>query len=266
MKISALKGLLRPALKATLMLAAASVAFTSCSDDDDDDVYVTIDLQNNPSLSYNTTNGAWDGVFTSGNIVVNSFTFSHKGFTEYGGYFNGFVPSISEGQHSTDLYANQYDVMSGAGYNGAGSPFFIAYWSCTETEATALANRSLAITYSLNGQTTFSPVSVQINNACYTYYTILVGDSISKKFEDGDYLKVIAHGVKANGSETTSEFYLANCHNGVSDWFVTDWTEWNLSSLGEVTAVYFTMESSDTDAYGMNTPSYFAIDQFKAKI
>ena len=38
------------------------------------------------------------------------------------------------------------------------------------------------------------------------------------------------------------------------------WTTINMTSLGEVDAVTFEMESNDVSAYGMKAPKYFAFD------
>jgi hypothetical protein len=42
-----------------------------------------------------------------------------------------------------------------------------------------------------------------------------------------------------------------------------DWTFFDLSGLGEVESVYFTLNSTDTGDYGMNTASYFCMDKFQ---
>ncbi len=74
--------------------------------------------------------------------------------------------------------------------------------------------------------------------------------------EKGDYFYVTATGYDINGSVTgTSDFYFA-----IDGVFVTDWTEWDLSTLGEVNSVTFTFDGSDSGEYGLNTPTYFAYD------
>jgi hypothetical protein len=58
------------------------------------------------------------------------------------------------------------------------------------------------------------------------------------------------------GAETDSvDFMLAD---GTE--IVDSWTWVDLSSLGEVKSIVFSLSSSDTGPFGMNTPSYFAID------
>jgi hypothetical protein len=46
---------------------------------------------------------------------------------------------------------------------------------------------------------------------------------------------------------------------------VTEWTYVDLSMLGEIDELSFAMTGSRTGAYGLNTPSYFCIDNLGAK-
>lgn len=66
----------------------------------------------------------------------------------------------------------------------------------------------------------------------------------------------MATGLNAAGTQTgTCEFYLAKDTD-----IVADWTRWDLSSLGKVARIAFTMEGSRTGEWGLNTPAYFAYD------
>jgi len=47
---------------------------------------------------------------------------------------------------------------------------------------------------------------------------------------------------------------------------VKDWEWVDLSGLGLVDMIEFSLSSSDTGAYGMNTPAYFFIDNFNDEI
>ena len=46
--------------------------------------------------------------------------------------------------------------------------------------------------------------------------------------------------------------------------YITEWTYVDLSQLGEIDGLTFGMTSSDTGDWGMNTPAYFAMDDFGA--
>lgn len=41
---------------------------------------------------------------------------------------------------------------------------------------------------------------------------------------------------------------------------IDTWTAWDLSSLGEVTKIRFSISGGPENEYGMTTPTYYAID------
>ena len=82
------------------------------------------------------------------------------------------------------------------------------------------------------------------------------GNDFSGKIGPDDWFKIIAKGVDADGNKTgTSEFYLAKDGK-----MVENWTRWDLHSLGKVMMVYFNMEGSVTNQFGLSLPAYFAYD------
>jgi hypothetical protein len=94
------------------------------------------------------------------------------------------------------------------------------------------------------------------------------GDSFAKKFggpdgTDPDYFRLIISGYDQYGDYTgTIVFYLADFRspNADDDYILDQWTWVDLASLGSVVNLEFTMESSDAGLFGINTPTYFAID------
>ena len=58
------------------------------------------------------------------------------------------------------------------------------------------------------------------------------------------------------------EFYLADFRfdDNSQDYIIDTWTAVDLSILGQVKTIEFSVSSSDTGDYGINTPTYFAID------
>jgi hypothetical protein len=105
--------------------------------------------------------------------------------------------------------------------------------------------------------------SIYVNNSTYTALSMIKGDAFAKvfKYEDSDWLKLICTGLDATGNETGQvTFYLADFRTPQSGGVVTSWSRVDLFSLGKVHSIAFTMESSDTGAWGMNTPSYFCLD------
>jgi hypothetical protein len=94
------------------------------------------------------------------------------------------------------------------------------------------------------------------------------GSAYSKIFggasgSEPDYFKLYVWGEKEDGSETDSvELYLADFRFVADslDYFVTDWRWVDLQKLGAVKKVKFSLESSDAGEYGINTPTYFCMD------
>jgi hypothetical protein len=115
-----------------------------------------------------------------------------------------------------------------------------------------------------DGNTTFEPVGVYVCNHPWPYYGCEHGDGFGRAFEEGDYFELIAHGVAADGTETTTSINLVEFVDGQLN-ALNDWTFFDLSSLGEVESVYFTLNSTDSGAYGMNTAAYFCMDKFQVK-
>jgi len=107
----------------------------------------------------------------------------------------------------------------------------------------------------------YKPVSVYINLNSWAYYSVLGFDSYARAFRNGDKFTLTIHGVAADDSEKTVEVSLASCSNGDLT-AATGWKLVDLSSLGDIKELYFTLDSTDSDpTYGMNTPGYFCMDK-----
>lgn len=97
-----------------------------------------------------------------------------------------------------------------------------------------------------------------VTNTCYVLNSLTYGDGFNSPATESTYVKIVAYGYNAANEETGSvEFAL--CENGV---LVTEWTKWDLSSLGKVAKVAFNFSASEDQigSYGMNCPAYFAYD------
>ena len=79
---------------------------------------------------------------------------------------------------------------------------------------------------------------------------------------DGFY-KVTATGYVGDEVVGTSEYYLAKYIS-----FVTEWANWDLSGLGAVDKVVFSVAGSAEQYgdWGFNTPSYLAIDDVAVRV
>lgn len=107
-----------------------------------------------------------------------------------------------------------------------------------------------------------------VTNTNYGYYSMRDGDMFAKKFggvsgNDADWFLLTIAGKDANGQVSgTVGFYLADFRfvDNAKDYIVRMWEFVDLRSLGEVRSLEFSLSSSDTGVWGMNTPASFAID------
>lgn len=243
----------------------AAMIMASCqSNNDKDEVVLTL---NATEIDYDES-GLWkDALNPDANIVSQGYTFSHSANVEWASW-NGFVASRDDdnAEYADSWLVHQCCAMPSGGLSGTGTPYLVAYWNSSETEDTDLAERSCKITFS-NGNS-FTPQSVFVTNNSYVYYTVINGSAYSRKFAKGDYFALKIYGHTGSAVVGPVTVYLADYRSEKeTEWSVLkDWTFVNLESLGEVKALYFVMESTDTGAWGINTPTYFAMDRIKVKI
>jgi len=98
-------------------------------------------------------------------------------------------------------------------------------------------------------------------NSVYAYSSMTKGDAYAgDPFGADDYFRLTVYGylngVAVNASVSVD---LAEGTNIMDKWTYVDLTE-----LGQVDALSFTMSGSRTGQYGLNTPSYFCIDNLGA--
>lgn len=250
-------------IKSALCLLLATFVFASCDKNDDDNDIITLYL-NQTQIPYDT-NGLWSDAMTVGaNIVSQDIVFSHEAIPDWNTW-NGFVASRNSdtADYSADFtwLEHQFTAITGGGMSGTGTPYLIAYWNSGEGENVDLTTASCAITYKTSGET-FIPQSLHVTNTSYAYYTMIKGSAYSKKFEEGDYFNLLIYGVKADGTKTGPvTFSLAEGATPIDTWQYV-----NIEELGEVKGIYFQMDSSDKGIFGINTPTYFAIDRLTIKL
>ena len=210
----------------------------------------TADFENfqlNPESFLNGSDGS--GGFESGNIrLLNNYNTDYQSWTGW---------SIS---NTTDIttpgFTNQYSSITGAGQDGS------------STYATAFVVGESLLHTTLQEGTTVE--GFYMNNTTYSYLSMLEGDAFAKRFggEDGtdpDFLSVT---IKEYGDRNVSNdsivVYLADYRfdDSSSDYLIDNWVYVDLSRFENVDTLSFTMQSSDIGAFGINTPTYFCIDNF----
>ncbi len=208
--------------------------------------------------------GVWIGWNQTNDLTIGDFVFTHG----WEGYAFGFTAAKSSDNayYPEAAIDHQFDVMPGGGSAGKGTPYIVGNWDVYQETQIASSNTCEIHIKGKNGEyaRTFYPQSIKATNTTYTYYTMLHGNSFAEKFKEGDWLILTISARTPDGGTRSIDFYLANCQGAdQSKWFVKDWAEIDLTSLGEVVNLSFRLASSDNGAYGMNTPAYFAIDDLK---
>lgn len=257
---------------------------------------ITLDLTKpvNPTLfSFVAGKSNWTETYNDKDysyIKFDKFSLSHLIAGEgasYGGYYwDGFTVCSSgdstnyQSDGSQGWIANQWGCMAGGGIktdaNGVilkdangkvvvekGLPYALGYWGYYME-----ANGTHCLQTIFNDGKSYKASGIYINNSPWPYYSNIYGDGFARKFnQEGDVFKLIIHGLdkdlKDNGKSV--EHKLAEYKNGVltqsKDW---EWVD--LSSLGEVGGLYYTMATTDADPiYGPNTAVYFCMDKLQVQ-
>lgn len=183
--------------------------------------------------------------------------------TSFGGYWTGGYSYSNKKDSVTSGMGNMYAAKAGTGYNGSDkyAVFTPGYGNnlCVKTATTFER---------------FRPQGFYVTNSTYAYNSMRDGDGLAKKFggatgNDQDWFTLTARGYSSGVLKADSvTFYLADFRaaNNAQDYIIKDWTWVNLQALGSVDSVFFTMESSDANAFGILTPAYFCLDNFTVSI
>jgi len=196
-----------------------------------------------------TTDGVHDWNDGSG-------TFNMRVYTNAWGSSWGGITYSDVHDTTTSGYNNQYAVYGdGKDYSDTGV-YAIGY---VDTYNATTPTLSFAAPKRVN--------SLYVNNTTYAALAILNGEGPARAFTTNDWFKLTITGMDASSHLVGTQDFLLADYTGYSegdnkeDYMVTDWTKVDLSGFGDqVSSLQFTLTSSDTGSYGMNTPAYFALD------
>ncbi len=231
---------LKKSAGAVLLLAVVSL--NSCIKLDTPPLFQNINFQ---SIALDPES-YWNGSVGWGSQTFGIATFNNL-YEEYewGGYWEGFAYS-----NMTDMetpgFLNQYSAYVDENADPK-NVYAVAY--VNEESATVTFDREV------------SPKSVLVTNSTYAYHTIKYGDDFTQPFASGDWFKLTITGYdNANRTVGSIDFYLADYRDG-KDKLITNWTSIKLHELDGSSKLIFTLSSSDNSGWGMNTPSYFCLDE-----
>jgi hypothetical protein len=194
-------------------------------------------------------NSSWKG-FENGNLLFQNFY-----DTSFGGFWSeGFAISTMR-DSITDGFTNLYSSITASGYM---SP-------------TYAIGQNNAWIYN-NDTTTQMAEGVYVTNSTYAALSMKNGDIFAKKFggtsgNDSDFFILHFVGFFEGVKSDTVRFYLADYrfNNNANDYIVNSWTWVDLTSIGRFDSIQLVLTSSDNGPFGMNTPSFYALDDFTVK-
>lgn len=149
---------------------------------------------------------------------------------------------------------DQFECVAKGGLGGEGTPFAVGYFSeyYTNTNTDGFPSSNLV---QFTGK--YYPTEVYICQSSNTLKAITDGMPPARKFTDSDVLSLIITGIDDSYRETTNSVVYNLASEGK---FNTGWEKVNLSSIGLCNGLSFRMTSTDANTYGINTPTYFAMD------
>lgn len=101
-----------------------------------------------------------------------------------------------------------------------------------------------------------------VMNSTYALNCYMNGNGLTASISENDWVKIVAIGYHEDGSTAETEIFLCNGPDNI----VTEWTKWDLSSLGKVLMVEFNLVGSSDNGYGFSQPAYFAYDDVAVKM
>ncbi len=199
------------------------------------------------------SNGIWQPPVGENEMSSGGWLFTNS--TQYG-YWGGFTASNRTDLSQTGLNA-QYTAATGCGYDGS-TQYAVAYTMGVQTDVYAADGQSHTVT------------GCYVTNNLWTYQDILQGGYGEPPYggpsgNDPDWFKVTATGKNASGQTVgTLDFYLADFRfaNNDEDYVLNTWEWFDLSPLGNVATISFSLSSSRGSGYNMITPAYFCMDNF----
>ena len=177
-----------------------------------------------------------------------SFAFNQGAMPAYN-YWYGYALTNETSTAYTGLN-DQWRNAAGTGHNSAN--YLVAF---PDAYASPMY---IEVTNDAEGD---SVMGMYVTNTAYAYNSMVSGDGYTDPFKAGSYFTMTVTGTAADGSTSTVDFNLGDYRAAEANRYVLDTWEWvDLRSLGKVTKLQFTFSGSETNNYGLTTPTYVALD------
>lgn len=260
-------------MKKTIFLLAALLSAAAANAEGE---IITLDLTKSTTpLEFNASNGSWTGTYDDDAESIDSqvFSFVHGSMADWNTWWGFTASNHADNARPANTLTQQWSNMAKGGImldeNGevkldnfgapvvsADVPYLVAFYSWMMS--------ARPVDMSFTDGKSYEAVSVYVNLNSYPYYCMEYGDSFARAFTNGDKFTLTIHGVAPDENEKTVDVDLASYSNG--DLTINrGWKYVDLSPLGKVNELYFTLSSTDSGDYGMNTPAYFCLDKLCVK-
>ena len=181
----------------------------------------------------------------TGHFWSGTFSFDQEvSVSDYGTYYYGNLPT-NKSDNEFKSWLDAEKSACGGAYEGKN--FCVWTASYIGEDKITLENKAVV-------------PGMFINNTAYDVNSMCNGDSYAKKFGKDDWFKLTIDGF-LNGLGIDAQVVVWLAKDGT---YINKWTWVDLSVFGQVDALKFTLTSSDTGDYGMNTPAYFCLDNLGA--
>ena len=218
------------------------LSFVACENTDTPDV--------NPKSSIESFESSYEVEYLYGyaSDVVECEYFYNEEYQYWGGFA---VSKCFETDAAKGVFENQYSAFNTKAADGA---WFLLYYYDSYSEPCDLIFKKSVM---LN--------SVKLNLTTYTYASITDEDinTFARKFDDGDYLKVIFTPLDSSEAPVGEgvECYVVDYRDG-KRFVANDWQTFPLGFVADGN-VRVTIETSDVGEYGANTPLYICLDSLE---
>ena len=196
-------------------------------------------LDPNSGLKFNTTVGGYG--FSSGGIAVSRW--NDKTTAGYLNQCSAYYGTDNQGDGGADNSAT-FAVVYSSSFGGDGYMSFEGSKECVIDHLYCT------------------------NNTCAAL-SMMNGDGYARKltYDAKDWFKLTFIGENAAGEKTGEvEVYLADFRTSDAGGVLTEWAKVSLRELGKVNKIKFEMSSTDNSEWGMNTPSYFCMDNLAIEL
>ncbi|MBR9917915.1 DUF4465 domain-containing protein, partial [bacterium] len=175
--------------------------------------------------------------------------------TQWGSWSGWALSNYTDNENGG--YTNQYSSMTASGLSRT-SNYMVGFDNATISMDSA---QEISGAY--------------FTNSAYAYYDMKNGSNFSKKFggdngTDPDYLRLKLYWYLKGVFQDSSTFYLADftASDSEDDYILDDWFYWDFNDTLDqdilTDSLVFKFESTDTSQWGINTPTYFCMDDFNA--